>query len=496
MKTLGLLGGPIGAAVCFTLLPPEYANLACEPSSFSIAGRMTLSLVVWMAVWWLTEAIDLPVTALLPVVVLPLSGAMEMKAAAAPYASEIVFLIMASFVFALSMQRWGLDRRIAMLTLRIVGDRPVNMVGGVMLATAMMGGFVSNTAKVAMLLPIGVSLIGFVRNQEKDSGNFAVCVMLGIAYAASISGVSTIIGTPPNAFLAAFVRDEIAHPYQRELGFADWLTIGLPLTAIFLPFAWLLLTRILYPVGTASIKGGRDFIKQSYRELGPVNRGEWVTVFVFAATVLAWMLRQPLASIEFGSDQHVWRPFGGLSDSLIAMAGALVLFVVPTGRQAHEFVMDWRTAVRLPWDVLALFGGGLSLAGAVERNGVAEFIAAQAVWLHGLPPAVVLIAVVIAVILFSEVASNTATATTMIPILATMAPALGVHPYFLIFPATFAASFAFMLPAGTPPNAVVFGTGFVSMRQMCWAGLWMNVMGAGLIIVATYVIIKPALGMK
>ncbi len=496
-RTTGLIAGPVIAIVVLLILPDQYRGTDGALAAFSAAGRATLALMAWMAVWWLSEAIDLSATALLPLVVLPLSGAMEMKAAAAPYASEIVFLIMGGFILALSMQRWGLDRRIALLTLRIVGDKPANIVGGVMLATAMMGGFVSNTAKAAMLLPVGLSLIEFVQHRhQREAGNFAVCVMLGIAYAASISGVSTIIGTPPNAFLAAFVRDEIAQPYRREISFATWLMIGLPLAAVFLPLVWLLLTRILFPIGIKSIEGGKEFITKSHRELGQMNRGEWSTIIVFIITVLAWMLRQPLASIEFGSAQNVSRPLAGLSDSVIAIAGALMLFVIPTRRQMHEFVMDWNTAVKLPWGVLILFGGGLSLAAAIEKNGVAEFLAAQSGWLHGSPPIVPLIAVIAAVVLFSEVASNTATATTMVPILAAIAPGLGVHPYFLIVPATLAASFAFMLPAGTPPNAIVFGTGCVTIRQMCWAGLWMNLIGIALIALATYVLIMPVLGIK
>jgi solute carrier family 13 (sodium-dependent dicarboxylate transporter), member 2/3/5 len=497
MRLVGLITGPVLAIVVFLILPEQYGGADGDLAALSAAGRATLALLAWMAIWWLTEAIDLAATALLPLVMLPLSGATDMKAAAAPYASEIVFLIMGGFILALSMQRWGLDRRIALTTLRIVGDKPVNMVGGVMLAAALMGGFVSNTAKAAMLLPVGLSLIEFVRHRhEREAGNFAVCVMLGIAYASSISGVSTIIGTPPNAFLAGFVRDEIAEPYRREISFATWLMIGLPLMIVFLPLAWLLLTRVLFPIGTKSVEGGREFIKKSCSELGRMNRGEWSTLIVFVITVLAWTFRQALVKIEIGNGQDaggVWRPLAGLSDAVIAMAGALLLFIIPAGRQTGAFVMDWKTATKLPWGVLILFGGGLSLATAIEANGVAEFLAAQTRFLGGLPPILLLIAVTTAVVFFSEVASNTATATTLVPILAAIAPGLDVHPYFLIIPATLAASFAFMLPAGTPPNAIVFGTGHVTIRQMCWAGLWMNLIGVAFVVVATYAIIMPVL---
>ena len=489
-RTIGLIAGPIFALMVLLILPGQFRISDGDLTAFSLSGRVTLALTAWMAVWWLTEAIDIPATALLPLVVLPLSGAANIKQAAAPYASEIVFLITGGFVLALSMQRWGLDKRIALITLRIVGDRPVNMVGGIMLATALMGGFVSNTAKAAMLLPIGLSLIQFVKGRddqsasESEKSNFAVCILLGIAYASSISGVGTLIGTPPNAFLAAFVRDEIAEPFRREISFATWLMIGVPIVAVFLPIAWVLLTRVLFPVSSKPVAGIRDSITDSYASLGPMNRGEWWTLIMFVITALAWTFRPALVKVH---------ALSGLTDAGIAIAGALLLFIIPTNRSTGEKVMDWATATKLPWGVLILFGGGLSLAAAIEANGVAHFLASQTLWLNGLPPIVLLIAVTTVIVFFSEVASNTATATTMVPILAAMAPGLGVHPYFLIVPATLAASFAFMLPAGTPPNALVFGTGYVTIQQMCRAGIWLNLIGIVLIVLATYLLVMPVL---
>jgi solute carrier family 13 (sodium-dependent dicarboxylate transporter), member 2/3/5 len=534
----GRLAGPLAAVACALLLPSEYVDLAGAAHSFSFAGKVTLALGVWMAIWWVTEAFDLAVTALLPPVVLPLTGAASLAAAAAPYASGIVFLMMGGFLLALSMQRWGLDRRIALLTLRLVGSRPTNMVGGIMLAGGLMGGFVSNSAQAAMLLPIGLSLIALVRSARSPAPgpaapaapaptppdaherNFAVCMMLGIAYTCSISGVTTLIGTPPNAFLAAFVRDEIAAPYRMEISFARWMLIGVPLAAVFLPLAWLLLTRVFFPISNRPVEGGKAFVRDTYTQLGSMQRPEWCTLIVFMLMVLAWLLRPALMTLELGGAAP-WRPLAGLSDPIIAMAGALLLFVIPAGRAARPaiaahpgtstgdnpstppapahreprtFVMDWRTAAKLPWGVLILFGGGLSLAAAIEANGVTEFVAAHMGLLKGLPPIVLLVITILSVTLFSELASNTATATTLVPILAAMAPALGVHPYFLIVPATLAASFAFMLPAGTPPNAIVFGSGHVTMRQMCWAGIWMNLLGAVLVGVATYFLVGPVLG--
>lgn len=491
VRLVGLIGGPLLAAAVYLALPLQYVGWGegAEAVAFSVAGRVTVGLMVWMAVWWVTEAIDIAATALLPLLVLPLSGAATMEEAAAPYASPIVFLIAGGFILAMSMQKWGLDRRVALLTLRVVGDRPANIVGGVMLATAMMSGFMSNSALAAILLPVGLSLIEVLKSRtgessSRQSANFAVCVLLAIAYTCSIAGVSTLIGTPPNAFLAAFVREQIAEPYRRDISFATWMLVGVPIVVVFLPITWLLLTRVLFPIDNRPAPGVREFIRDSYASLGPMCRGERCTLAVFGVTALAWVFRPLLNGVP---------GLSGLTDAGIGVLAAMLLFVVPAGGGSSRKVMDWATASRIPWGVLVLFGGGLSLAGSIEANGVAEFIAAHVGALRGVPPIVLLVVVAGSVVFFSEIASNTATATTVIPILAAMAPALDVHPYFLIVPAMLAASFAFMLPAGTPPNAMVFGTGHVTIQQMCRAGIWLNLIGIVVIVLATYLLVLPVL---
>jgi solute carrier family 13 (sodium-dependent dicarboxylate transporter), member 2/3/5 len=269
------------------------------------------------------------------------------------------------------------------------------------------------------------------------------------------------------------------------------MMLGVPLAAVFLPIVWLLLTRVLFPLRSKAIDGGRDFILEAYHDLGPMNRGERATFFVFLFTALAWMLRQLLVKIEMGNGENVVRPLAGLTDSGIAILGALVLFLIPAGRRlGGGFVMDWPTASRLPWGTLLLFGGGLSLATAIEANGVAEFLGGQASQLSGLPMIVLVLVVVAAVVMFTEVASNTATATILVPILAAVAPGLGIHPYLLIFPATMAASLAFMMPVGTPPNAMALGTGMVTMRQMIKAGFWLNLVAIALITLWTYLLVQ------
>lgn len=503
LQAIGLVAGPALALLAWLWLPETYQNVAGEIVAFTPAGRATMALLMWMATWWLTEAIDIEATALLPLVMLPLLGATTFRQTAASYGDEFIFLFMGGFILALAMQRWGLDRRIALLTLRLVGTNPVNIVGGVMLATALIGGFVSNTAKAAMMLPVGLSVISLVKSKHssatdgdgsdpsRNGDNFAVCVMLAIAYSATISGVSTIIGTPPNAFLVGFISDRIEPAYRQDISFLQWMAFGVPLAAVFLPITWVMLTRVLFPVRMGPWTDGRAVLARSYAELGRMGRGEWATLIVFIITALLWMLRRPLSGLIFGTGDAAFAPLAGLTDAGIAMIGALALFLIPVNWRQREFAMDWRTAVRLPWGILILFGGGLALAAAIDANGVAAFIGGQARHFAGLPEFALVVIVVTAVVFFSEIASNTATATTLIPILAAMAPGLGVHPYMLIIPAGLAASLAFMMPVGTPPNAIVFGTGHITMPQMIKAGFWLNLIGIVLITALTYAVVKP-----
>jgi sodium-dependent dicarboxylate transporter 2/3/5 len=467
--------------------------------------------MVWMAVWWLTEAIPISATALLPLVVFPLFGAATMEKAAAPYADPLIFLFMGGFLIALSMQRWGLDRRIALNTLRLVGTRPTHMIAGVMLATAVLSAFVSNTATTAMMLPVALSVIHLVGGTslemedeeqlknpdvaERVGTNFALCMLLGLAYSASLGGLATIIGSPPNAFLVGFVRNTISEPYRMELTYARWLLIGLPLSIIFLPITWFLLTHVLYPVRIRHIPGGRNFIRAEIDKLGRADRGERLTVAVFLMTAGLWILRPLLVEWQWTIGARSWVPFGGLTDAGIAMTGGLLLFVLPVDFRQRRFVMDWQTTKGLPWDVLVLFGGGLSLASAVQQNGVAEFIGRQATHFAGLPPLVIVLIVTTTVIFLTELTSNTATTATLLPVLAALAPGLGVHPYLLIFPAAIAASCAFMMPVATPPNAIVFGSGKITIPQMIKAGFWLNLIGILLVTVLTFVLLGPVLGL-
>lgn len=477
--------------------------------SFTWAGRATLAAMVWLGVWWLTEATEISVTALLPIVLFPLCGIATIKQACAPYADPLVFLYMAGFILAMAMQQWGLGRRIALWTLTAVGTSAHRMVAGVMLVTAVISAFVSNTATTAMMLPIGMSIIQLVRRQsqpgdEDDNtdededtqgiGNFSVCLLLATAYSASIGGMMTVIGTPTNAFLVGFLENKIAPEYQRMLTFVSWLPIGVPLVILLLPLTYLTLTQWLFPIHRIRLAGGRELIQGELRSLGRVRRGEWNIAIVFGIVVLCWLTRPLLNALSWEWQGAAVKPLASLTDTGIAMAGAFALFLIPVDFRQREFTMNWKVAEKLPWGILLLFGGGLSLADAVSQNGVAEFIGSNVQSLGGIPNWLLVLAVTLLVIFLTELTSNAATTASLVPVLAAIAPGLGIHPYLLIFPATLAASCAFMLPVATPPNAIVFGSGEITVSQMARTGLWLNLLGTALIVLLTLFLIKPWFG--
>ncbi len=499
IQDVGLWAGPLAALAAGLLLPESYASASGEPVPFGAAGRATAAVAAWMAIWWLCEAIPVYATALLPLVLLPLLGAVPMRAAAAPYAHELIFLFMGGFLIALAMERWGLHRRVALATLRLVGDQATHVVGGFMLVTALLSMWVSNTATAIMLLPVATSVIARVADQHgaaspeaalRDTGSpvrpFALCLLLGIAYGASIGGMGTPIGTPPNVLLLSFLKSELG----REVSFVRWMGVALPLVAVFLPLAWLLLTRVLYPIRLARIQGGRRLVAEALAELGPMVRAERAVLAVFLLAALLWITRPLLTGLEVAGA----RPLAGLSDAGVAMLAALLLFVIPAERAPRRFVLDWDTAVKLPWGILVLFGGGLSLAAAIRANGVGELLAAQVAGLAGTPSLVIVLAVVALVVFLTELTSNTATTATLVPVLAAMGPGLGLDPLLLVVPAALGASCAFMLPVATPPNAIVFGSGLVRIPEMSRAGFWLNLLGIVLITALAYAVVLPVLG--
>jgi sodium-dependent dicarboxylate transporter 2/3/5 len=446
------------------------------------AGRFTAALAVWMATWWLTEALPLAATALLPVVALPLAEVSTLAATAAPYANPLIFLFLGGFIIGLAIQRIDLHRRMALHVLLAVGTSPRRLIGGFMLASAALSMWISNTATAIMMLPIGASVLNMLARrgegadtpeaQRAEGGPFATALVLGIAYGCSIGGIGTLIGTPPNLILAAFLRNQ----YGIELSMAQWLAVGLPLVAILLPLTWLYLTRVAFRVSNEPLPYGRDAIRAELAALGRMGRGERVVGIVFVLTAMAWILRPQIVALT---------GLTGLTDATIAMVAALALFIVPVSRSPRSPAMDWETAKKLPWDILILFGGGLSLAGAITATGVDVFIGSGFSQFAGLGTWSLILVVAGGVILLTEITSNTAVTTTLMPVLAATAVAIEVPPGLLLTAAAMAASCAFMLPVATPPNAVVFASGFVSVPQMARAGLWLNV--AATLVITTVV---------
>jgi sodium-dependent dicarboxylate transporter 2/3/5 len=370
-----------------------------------------------------------------------------------------------------------------------------------MAVTAFLSMWVSNTATAAMMVPIALSIIDLMlRNRTgvglKEGGgippdriperNFAVGLLLCVAYAASIGGIATIIGSPPNGIAVRYIQQT----FHKEVSFFDWLLIGGPFAVLFLPIAWLLVTRVLFRSSLDEIGGGRQYFEGEYRKLGPLNRGEAVTLAVFSAAALLWVFSPLLKRMTVGG----MKPLAALSDSIIAMLAAMALFLIPVKGAGRARAMDWATAARLPWGVLILFGGGMTLATAIEANGVSEFLGNSSRGLSGLPPLVLLLTVTALTVFLSELTSNTAQVATMVPVLAAMAPVLGMNPYVLIAACTLGASSAYMMPVGTPPNAIVFGTGLLRLPQMMWAGVWLNLAGILVITALTSLVITPLLG--
>lgn len=470
---IGLLLGPVLFALVLILPAPE---------GMTVAAWRTTAVAVLMAVWWITEAVPIPATALLPLALFPALGIVPIAAASAPYANPVIWLFLGGFLIAIAIERCGLHRRLALGILRAVGTRPANLVGGFMLGTAFLSMWISNTATVLMMLPMALSVLALVDREAGEGAanpNFAVALLLGLAYAANIGGMGTLIGTPPNALLAGFMSESLGV----QIGFGEWMMLGVPLVAVSLPLCWLLLVRVLYPVAAAPIAGGAEVIRREAAGLGPISRAEWTVGVVTAATATAWITRPLLEPFVLG-----------LNDTSIAIAGGLLLFIVPIDWKRGEFPLTWKAAEALPWSVLLLFGGGLSLAGAIQETGLAAWIGAAMEGIGGWPLWAVVLAVTAVVVFLTELTSNTATAASFLPVVAALAAGIGAAPLQLAVPTALAASCAFMMPVATPPNAIVYGSGRVSIPQMARAGLWLNFLFIALITAAVFLLVPRVFG--
>jgi len=492
------LGGPTargraglvlgGVLFLLMLILPAPAGLGAAAWHVAAAG-------VLMAIWWATEAIPIPATALLPLALFPLLGVANIRDTTAPFANPIIYLFLGGFLVARAMEATGLPRRIALSSIRLLGGRPRSIIAGVMASCAFLSMWVSNTATALMMLPIGLSLVALMPggNDEGDPGGsdpeaaaerrrFGTALMLGIAYACSIGGMGTLIGTPPNAFLAGFMLES----YGVTIGFAEWMLLGVPVVVVGLPLCYLLLTRIVFPIHARELPGGRELVDREAEALGPMSSAERRVAVVFVLTAVAWMTRPILVN------GVAW--LSGLTDAGIAMSAALVLFLLPSGEPGGRRLLDWNLAREAPWGILVLVGGGLSLAAAVDASGLSAWLGTGVGGLTGWPLPILMLAIVVVVILLTELTSNTATAATFLPVLGGVALGLGRDPLLLAAPAALAASGAFMLPVATPPNAIVYGSGAVSIDDMMRAGIWLNVLFSLLVTVAAYLLLPLVFG--
>jgi sodium-dependent dicarboxylate transporter 2/3/5 len=492
-QKIGLFGGlPI-----FLLLLLFPISTTLEP-----VAQKTLAIAVLMAWWWITEALPIPATSLIPIVAFPLLQIMQGKQVVLSYADSNIFLFMGGFFLAMAMQKWELHRRIALNIIRLIGLSPRKIILGFMIATAFLSMWISNTASTMMMYPIALAIILQMttidgkdnRDLDATTASFQIALMLGIAYAASIGGIGTKIGTPPNIVFAAAVRS--IFPGAPEIGFLQWMMVGFPLVVVFIPVSWLFLTRVALPIRIRSLPGSREMIDEQIAKLGPITKGERYVLIIFILTALAWIFLKnidlgwliiPGWSNLLGIQKHV-------NDATVAIAAALVLFVIPVDLKEGKFLLDWDWAIKIPWGILLLFGGGIALAAGFKSTGLAGWIG-QNLGLFSRVPLIVMIMITCFLLTFlTEVTSNTATSTIFMPILAATAMAMGMHPFLLMIPATISASCAFMLPVATPPNAIVFGSGCVTIPQMAKVGFGLNVIGIIIVTTITYLVAIPAFG--
>lgn len=436
-----------------------------ETIAFPVKAKACLAVVVWMVLWWLFEPVPIPVTSLLPIPLFPMFGIATASQTMTPYASNTIFLFMGGFILAIAVQRWRLDKRIALTTLKLVGTKASSIVGGFLLASAVLSMWVSNTATAAMMVPIAMAVLSLVRSSangpiDRAEENFSVAMLLAVAYGASIGGMATIIGSPPNGIYARFMEQN----YGTAVSLAQWMKVGLPITLLLLPLTWLALTKVLFRNTLSEVKGGSAWVQSELAKLGPLSKGEKIVLAVFCTAILLWSFGGMLRPIAIG-DLH---PFKSLSDASIAMLCGIALFCIPVGKDRH--VLDWSDTKDLPWGVLLLFGGGLSMAAGLNLTGCGHIISANAGIFAGLPKWLALVGVGFVVMMASNFTSNTALAATLMPLFAAASEPMGIPVDQLLMVTALSASCAFMMPVGTPPNAIVFSTGRMKITHMVKAG--------------------------
>jgi sodium-dependent dicarboxylate transporter 2/3/5 len=480
----GMILGP--ALFVLFLLAPE--------SVLPKEAKRVAAVTALMATWWICESIPIAATALVPLIAFPFLKVVPAGRVASSYAAPEIFLFMGGFFIAVAMQRWNLHRRIALGIVCLFGCHGHRIILGFMIATAFISMWVSNTATVMMMFPIALAVLTTIEEHGGGTGRFGdfrMTLLLSIAYAGSIGGIGTLIGTPPNLVFAAQVRT--LFPGADEISFVKWMAVGIPFVLLFLPIAWLLLTRVVLRGVPVDFEDAGRAIRSARGELGPMSRGEKLTLVVFVLAVVAWVTR---GDLKIGGHTIAgWESFGALGsyvhDSTVAVAAALALFILPVDWKRGVFVLDWTAAREIPWGILILFGGGIALGKGFIESGLATKIAGVVGLCAGMSAILIVVLVCVLVTFMTEITSNTAVATIMLPILAATAVGLRIHPFLLMIPASISASCAFMLPVATPPNAIVFGSGFVPMTAMVRIGIVMNLIGVMLVALVVYLLGIP-----
>ena len=464
---LGLIIGPLLFLAIMIFVDAE---------GLSFEAKCILASTAWMAVWWVTECVPISVTALLPIVLFPLTGGMDLATTTAAYGHKLVFLFVGGFLIALAIEKWHLHKRLALNIIRVTGSNKSRVILGFMLATAFLSMWISNTATSIMILPVGLAIISQLKDDPKTIENenevFGKSLMIAIAYSASIGGMATLIGTPPNMVLAGVVEES----YGIKLNMFDWMKFGVPLSSFLLIICWLYLTKIAFKFKNEEFSAGKEEILRQINKLGRFSNEEIKVLIVFTLTALGWIFRGSIETI-----------FPMIDDTIIAIFFAVTLFIIPTkNHKSNTTLLVWNDTVKLPWGILILFGGGMAIASAFGKSGLALWIADLLQNLNDVSLFLIILIIVTSINLLTEVTSNMATTAMLLPVLVTIALAIEVHPYFLLVSATLAASCAFMLPISTPPNAVVFGSGFLKIEDMFKKGIWMNLISIITITLVVY----------
>ncbi|PAD35555.1 SLC13 family permease [Terribacillus saccharophilus] len=467
------------------------------PEGLSYEGRMVLATTLWVATWWITEAIPIPATSLLPLILLPITQGLDGDTAASSYGDPIVFLFLGGFLIAMAMEKWNLHKRIALNIISVVGTSTSRIVLGFMIATGFLSMWVSNTAAVMMMLPIGTAIIyqasqaakSSKQNIREDNKKFEKSLVFAIGYAGTIGGLGTLIGTPPNIILAAMASSL----FGVEISFGGWMLIAVPIVIILLFSAWIYLTRVVFRIKMKELPGGKDLILKEKRDLGKMSFEEKAVLAVFTFAAFMWVSRTFLWQ-EDALLEIIAIP--GISDTTIAVLAGVILFLIPSMNKKGQRILDWDVSKELPWGVLLLFGGGLAIAAGFTSSGLSQWMGDQLTVLEGLNIFVIIIISTTLVLFLTEITSNTATATMILPVMASLALALDVHPYAIMVPAAMAANCAFMLPVGTPPNAIIFASGKITIAEMVRTGFVLNIFTLILVILGVFALVGPLWGLE